>query len=170
MKPPRIPPDRAFAVDGVVAPEVRATLAEARRIRDRWAAALDDARRAAEATASATLAENLVQLDTLRADLRRDAAQTARQLALTLAERLLHATLSADPARLAAWTDALLATAPDTWIAIRVPPGTPVEHLPETLAVVVDPALAPGDLILEGPHGVVDARVRTRIARHLDGP
>lgn len=169
MKPPPIPPDRAFAVDGIVDARVRATLAEARRIRDGWAEALAAARREADAAAEARLVDTLGALTTLQRQLAVESREAARRLAIRLAERLLGATLEADPARVEAWLDALITAAPAPWIVIHVPIGLASAALPGELEIRVDPTLAPGELILEGPAGIVDARFAPRLARALAG-
>ena len=162
MKPPVIPPDRAFAVDGVVDHRVRAALAEARRIRDAWASAVVDAQLKARGKAADELHAQLAALRGFRDQLSADADRAIRERSLRLAARQVGAHFAADPAAVQAQLDAILTARPD-WIAVRVPPGTPIEGL--GFEVTIDPALIPGELILTGPGGTVDARLSTRLAR-----
>lgn len=165
MKPPVIPPDRAFAVDGVVDRRVRAALAEARRIRDGWADAVAQAEADAAASAGSALRAQLEALFEYRARRAEEMHAEARTQALKLATRLVGAHFAASPAAVDAQLAAITSARAD-WLEIRVPPGTPVDgaHL-DGLSVRVDPALRPGELILVGPNGTVDARFGARLAR-----
>lgn len=167
MKTPVIPPDRAFAVDGIVDHRVRAVLAEARRIRDRWSEAVGAAQGDARASAADDLGNQLAALSKFRERLADEARENTRARAIELATRLVGTHFAALPDAVQAQLDAVLAARPD-WIEIRVPPGVPLGGLDAssaTFTVCVDPALRPGELILEGPGGTIDARFAARLAR-----
>ncbi|MGK0360793.1 MAG: flagellar biosynthesis/type III secretory pathway protein FliH [Bradymonadia bacterium] len=167
MKTPVIPPDRAFAVDGIVDHRVRAVLAEARRIRDSWTDAVHAAQSEARASAADGLSNQLAALSDFRDGLADDARERTRARAIELATRLLGTHFAALPEAVEAQLHAVLAARPD-WIEVRVPPGVPLAGLDTdsaTVKVCVDPALRPGELILEGPGGTIDARFSARLAR-----
>lgn len=184
MNPPIIPPDRAFAVAGRVTAAVAEALAEARRIQAAWATALDQARAAgqaaAEAEGRARYRRGLRALHHWAARERTRLEGEARTLALALATRMVAAP------RLPTEKTALPAPPPGGWLRLRLhpsdaqalgagltvraagqpqPPGTP----PQGIEIIADPALAPGDLIAEGPAGRVDARASTRLRQLLAG-
>lgn len=167
MKPPIIPPDRAFAVDGVVDQRVRATLAEARRIRDAWAGALRDAEVAAQAEAALNLRNQLEALSNFRDQLAIESHAATQTRAIKLATQLVGAHFVTAPDAVEAQLQAVLAARPD-WVEIRIPPGV-IDDIegPQWahLNLRVDPALCPGELILVGPGGTVDARFSARLAR-----
>ena len=166
MKPPLIPPDRAFAVDGVVDHRVRAALAEARRVRDAWADAVRAAQVEARASAAQALGRQLDALQRFKARLDAESNKATRARGLALATRLVGAHFAAHPDAVQAQLDAIISARSD-WLAVRVPPGTPIEGL--AFEATVDPALRPGELIITGPGGTVDARLPARLAR-LDDP
>lgn len=159
-----VPPDAAFAVDNIVDARVRAALAEARRIRDTWQAALEEAREAArqeaQATAAQALAHQLHAVEAHRAQTTARLATAAEAEARRLAALLVGEAHAARPDR-ADWIAAALASG--QWTHVRVPHALP--DPPPGVIVEVDPALLPGEVILSGPGGVVDARYAARIAR-----
>jgi flagellar biosynthesis/type III secretory pathway protein FliH len=168
-RPPSIPPSAALAVGGRIDPAVQAALDEARRIRDTWRAALDAARAEARDEAAARLRRRLGALDRWAALLRQRLRAEALDLAEALAARLVGASVHGDAARLLATARAAAPDAP--WLRLRLHPDDADvlrrAGLPPGVEVEGDPHLVPGDVVLEGPAGRVDARAATRVAALL---
>ncbi len=168
-RPPSIPPSAALAVGGRVDPAVRAALDEARRIRGAWEAALEAARADARAAATVRLRRRLDALDRFGALLRRRLRAEALELALALAARLVGESLRGDAARLL--EVARVAAPPGAWLRLRLSPedaaALRAAGLPPGVEVDADAHLEPGDIVLEGPAGRVDARAATRVAALL---
>lgn len=164
---PVVPPDHALAVGGRVPRAVAEALAEARRIRDAWAHALEQAvAEAREAAAEETrdrLRRSLRALHHWAGRERVRLAEEARSLALALAQQVVARPL--EPAAL----PPILSTG--RWLVVRLHPtdAASLVDVPEGIETIADPALAPGDVILEGPAGRVDARAATRLQRVLAG-
>ncbi len=110
----------------------------------------------------------------------------AMELVMTVCEKLVHQQLAVDPLLLKArLSEILQLTIGAHQIVIRVA-TTDLEQLGPELETVIqaveqraevqilaDPALAPGDYIVETEHGQIDARIQTqlnRIAHELIGP
>ena len=165
---PVIPPDHAFAVAGRVPAAVGAVLAEARRIRDGWAQALEAARLEARTQASAEHHAHLRRgLRALHrwAEAERARLQTeARALAVALARRLV-----AVPLDLPTLTPLLTS---GRWLVVRLHPddAQALGSAPEGIEIIADSSLALGDVVLEGPAGRVDGRAATRLNRLVAGP
>ncbi len=155
---PLIPPDRAFAVEGQVRAAVRATLAEARRLRDGWSEALEAERAALRERARDRLAQRLRALERWgqreAQRLERQALATARSLALKI---LREGDL---PARVAALP---LDLALELHCAPEEAERFAALDLPESVELVPRPGLAPGDLILVTRHGRLDLRQAARL-------
>lgn len=174
MRPPVIPPAGALAVDGRLPEAVAATLAEARRIRDHWSEAVATAERAAEARVAARLRLTVAALHRWAGRERDRLRDQALDLALALAERIARRALAGDPeATLAAAVEAAEALPAGPWLRIRAHPS----HVsawtdspaPDGVEFLADERLRPGDLIVEGPAGRIDARVATRVAGLVGG-
>ena len=75
------------------------------------------------------------------------------------------------------WHDAILAhraAAPDaTWLELRLPTVEAATWadgpLPPGVRIIADGALAPGDLILSGPAGRIDARAAAEVSAVVAG-
>ncbi len=164
---PAIPPNHAFAVAGRIPAAVAATLAEARAIRDAWAGALteavEQARTAAAQEGQDRLRRGLRALHRWAALERTRLTGEARALALALAQRMVAQPLPPE-------TLGPLLTS-GRWVRVRLC-ATDAQGLgeaPEGIEIIVDSALSPGDVILEGPAGRVDGRAATRLGRLLAG-
>lgn len=161
--PPAIPPPAAFTVGGRVPAAVSAALAEARRIRDAWAEAVEGARADAAAEVRQRYGRSLRALHRWAALERRRLEAQAEALAAALATRLLARPLAAE--HLAA----LRLTPGPVEIRLHPTDAAALGPLPPPLTVVADPTLQPGDVVLTGPAGRVDARAATRVQRLLAG-
>jgi flagellar assembly protein FliH len=156
--------------------------AEAEAVRlaaaDDRAAAVEEGLREGRRAASAQLADRLAALaEAQRAWLVR-AEEEALDLAVEMARRIVGQELRADPT--AAAQGALLAlraAGRRRALRVRLPPQTVAQlqertaHLVEasagaSLELVADPALRPGDVVVETEAGHVDGRIDTRLAAY----
>lgn len=168
--PPCVVPQRSFApVDPAPTDPVLAAEAEAAAIivaaeaeRDRvLAEGYADGRAHAQAEI-AEIRQALVSLtESLREESRRATQLLARDAALlatSLATEMVGAEVAARPERIATIAARILDLSPPERAEIRVHPGL-VEHLPDLdVPVRADGALAPGDVVVAGPFGEIDAR------------
>jgi flagellar biosynthesis/type III secretory pathway protein FliH len=158
---PAIPPDAAFAIGGRVPAEVAELLAEARRIRDGWAAAVREATQAASTEATA---QHLAAFARWRSSIEAERRADAVTLAVALAERALRVQL--DPTHLAATLDAIAADASTpTVVALHPDDATALEGwpCPDGFVLRATPGLQRGDLIVSDRLGRRDLRLRTRL-------
>jgi flagellar biosynthesis/type III secretory pathway protein FliH len=159
-------------VGGRLDPRVAAVLAEARRLRDGWRAAIAAAEAAARDREASRLRRRLAAVDRWAGQFRRRLREDAVTLAQALATRLVGEALHGDARRL---LDAVATEAarlpPAPWMRLRLSPADAdalrAAPLPPGVQVEADPALGPGDIVIEGPAGRVDARVATRVAACL---
>lgn len=121
----------------------------------------------------ARLAESLADLASLRPRLRREAESQVVELALTIARKILHRTITIDPEALTGLVRAAVSRidARDL-LSIRIAPCHLQQanstlarlSLPSQVTVIADQSLAPGGLVLETARGQLDASVNTQLA------
>jgi flagellar assembly protein FliH len=122
---------------------------------------------------SARLAESLAEIAALRPRLRREAESQVVELALAIARKILHRTITMDDEALTGLVHAAVARidARDL-LSIRT---APCHHpqinaavarlgLPSQVTVIADQRLEPGGLVLETGRGQLDASVTTQLA------
>ena len=118
------------------------------------------------------LAKTLAELGTFKRKLRADAEREVVKLSLAIARRILNRELATDPDALQGIVHAALGKlqARDIWQVRIGPHGSDTLNavleragLGGTVKVKIDPALHPGDLIIETPAGELDASVNTQL-------
>ena len=118
------------------------------------------------------LAKTLAELGTFKRKLRADAEREVVKLSLAIARRILNRELATDPDALQGIVHAALGKLQtrDIWQVRIGPHGSDTLNavleragLGGTVKVKIDPALHPGDLIIETPAGELDASVNTQL-------
>lgn len=122
---------------------------------------------------SARLADSLAEIAALRPRLRREAESQVVELALAIARKILHRTITMDAEALAGLVHASVARidARDL-LSIRIAPCHLTQAnaadtrlgLPGQVTVIADQRLEPGGLVIETARGQLDASVTTQLA------
>jgi flagellar assembly protein FliH len=143
--------------------------------REAFAAGVSAGRREAEEQvrpAMADLAKNLAELAHMRDAIRDEATHDLVRLAVSIAARVLHREVSLDPEALVGLVKTAFLKLQSREInRVRMHPG--LESLvrksleqsgsPKNLVLLPDPALKPGDLLMETSQGILDASVDTQL-------
>ncbi len=147
---------------GCVPAAVREILAEARRIRDAWKEAQEEALVALREEQGARLRRKLAALHRWagleRRRLQREALIWAEEAAELLLRRELRGALILESVELPPTESWLI-----LWLHPKDQESLAQQRLPQGILLRSHPGLEPGDLIIEGPAGRVDARLSTRL-------
>jgi flagellar assembly protein FliH len=136
-----------------------------------------EALRAELAAARATIAENALQMASLRREILASSERELVQLSVAIAERIVRRELRADPELIARWAheglgalgehDELCVVVSQD-VAAALPDGRFRQLIGDGVALKVDLELAPGRCEVRGRHGRYDASVEARMAAILD--
>ena len=119
------------------------------------------------------LSRSLVEISSLRPRLRREAERDLVKLAIAIARRVLHRELTLDPASLEGLIRVALEKLESRELCrVRVHPDQEetLRSLLErfsnshSVEVIPDKTLSPGDVLLETPHGTIDASVDAQLS------